>query len=480
MRSLYKRQLAMMLGIVVISFTLLSAAFMLLSYRYIIGATRDSVERNAGYISTFTASYYRQYLTLDVQDDFYNSYVASIARISDSYIIVARTDAEILCATDGSHFYTYENNYLPEGVVRTVLDQGQYSGMTNLGGIYPERRYMVALPVTTTLGQLSVAQGMVLVAGDASSLSEMWSATATIFFFSAVVVLLISVVASTLTSAYQARPLNEMAEAARKFGQGDFDVRVTGYEGRCDEISTLAEAFNSMADSLAKVESQRSEFIANVSHELKTPMTTIAGFAEGILDGTIPPERQKESLEIIVSETRRLSRLVRRMLDLSRLKALSETAVTAQETFDLTEVMSRVIASLESKITSRKLDVDVQMPDEKLLVWGDPDSVTQVCYNLLDNAAKFAAPDSTITIHIAKKDGKAVTSIRNLGATIPSDELPLLFDRFHKADSSRSMDREGVGLGLYIVKTILGNLKENISVTSEDGVTQFTFTLTLA
>ncbi len=480
MRSLYKRQLAMMLGIVVISFTLLSAAFMLLSYRYIIGATRDSVERNAGYISTFTASYYRQYLTLDVQDDFYNSYVASIARISDSYIIVARTDGEILCATDGSHFYTYENNYLPEGVVRTVLDQGQYSGMTNLGGIYPERRYMVALPVTTTLGQLSVAQGMVLVAGDASSLSEMWSATATIFFFSAVVVLLISVVASTLTSAYQARPLNEMAEAARKFGQGDFDVRVTGYEGRCDEISTLAEAFNAMASSLEKVESQRSEFIANVSHELKTPMTTIAGFAEGILDGTIPPERQKESLEIIVSETRRLSRLVRRMLDLSRLKALSETAVTAQETFDLTEVMSRVIASLESKITSRKLDVDVQMPDEKLLVWGDPDSVTQVCYNLLDNAAKFAAPDSTITIHIAKKDGKAVTSIRNLGATIPSDELPLLFDRFHKADSSRSMDREGVGLGLYIVKTILGNLKENISVTSEDGVTQFTFTLTLA
>ena len=319
-----------------------------------------------------------------------------------------------------------------------------------------------------------------LVSVDASNLAEMWSATATIFFFSAVVVLLISVVASTLTSAYQARPLNEMAEAARKFGQGDFDVRVTGYEGRCDEISTLAEAFNSMADSLAKVESQRSEFIANVSHELKTPMTTISGFAEGILDGTIPPEREKEYLQTIVSETRRLSRLVRRMLDLSRLNALAETSVTAQETFDLTEVMSQVLISLESKITSRKLDVDVQMPQEKLMVWGDPDAVTQVCYNLLDNAAKFAAPDSTITVQITKKDGKAVTTIRDLGATIPPDELPLLFDRFHKADSSRSMDRDGVGLGLYIVKTILNNLKETITVTSEDGVTQFTFTLTLA
>ena len=257
-------------------------------------------------------------------------------------------------------------------------------------------------------------------------------------------------------------------------------MRVTGYEGRCDEISTLAEAFNSMADSLAKVESQRSEFIANVSHELKTPMTTISGFAEGILDGTIPPEREKEYLQIIVSETRRLSRLVRRMLDLSRLNALAENSVTAQETFDLTEIMSQVLISLESKITSRKLDVDVQMPQEKLMVWGDPDAVTQVCYNLLDNAAKFAAPDSTITVQITKKDGKAVISIRDLGATIPPDELPLLFDRFHKADSSRSMDRDGVGLGLYIVKTILNNLKETINVTSEDGVTQFTFTLTLA
>ena len=116
------------------------------------------------------------------------------------------------------------------------------------------------------------------------------------------------------------------------------------------------------------------------------------------------------------------------------------------------------------------------------MVWGDPDGVTQVCYNLLDNAAKFAAQGTAITIQIAKKekDGKAYVSVQNLGATIPPDELPLLFDRFHKADYSRSVDREGVGLGLYIVKTILGNLKETITVTSEDGVTRFMFTLTLA
>ena len=292
-------------------------------------------------------------------------------------------------------------------------------------------------------------------------------------------VLLIAVVASSITSAHQTRPLIEMAEAARRFGRGEFEVRVSGYKDRCDEIGELAEAFNSMAASLAKVESQRAEFIANVSHELKTPMTTISGFAEGILDGTISPEKERDALNVIVSETRRLSRLVRRMLDLSRLNALSET-VTAQEQFDIVELMSRVLISLEGRITERGLDVDAQFPEGPVMVWGEPDSVTQVCYNLLDNAAKFAAQGTDITVSIVKKDGKALVSIRNLGATIPADELPLLFDRFHKADYSRSMDREGVGLGLYIVKTIIGNLKEKITVTSEDGVTQFTFTLTLA
>ena len=282
------------------------------------------------------------------------------------------------------------------------------------------------------------------------------------------VVLLIAVIASSITSAHQTRPLTEMAEAARKFGRGEFDVRVNSYKDRCDEIGELAEAFNFMANSLEKVESQRADFIANVSLELKTPMTTIAGFAEGILDGTIPPEKEGEALNVVVSETRRLSRLVRRMLDLSRLNAL------------IIEVMSRVLVSLEGRITGRGLDVDAQFPEDPIMVWGDPDAVTQVCYNLLDNAAKFAAQGTDITVQITKKDGKALVTVRNLGATIPPDELPLLFERFHKADYSRSVDREGVGLGLYIVKTILGNLKENITATSEDGVTQFTFTLTLA
>lgn len=474
----------MMVGIVALSFTLLSTAFMLLSYRYIISETRDRLERNAGYIASFTSEYFTSDYYLKTQgtileeagEDFYRANVETLTAMSDSSIIVADSTGEIIYASE-SELYTKK---IPQNVVDQIQERGSYTGITTLNGLYSSGRYFAGLPINVKIGDLEISQGLVLVSGDTSGLSEMWRATATIFFFAAVVVLLIAVIASSITSAHQTRPLTEMAEAARKFGRGEFDVRVNNYKDRCDEIGELADAFNSMANSLAKVENQRADFIANVSHELKTPMTTISGFAEGILDGTIPPEKEQDALKIVVSETRRLSRLVRRMLDLSRLNALAENSITAQEQFDLVEVVSQVIISLEGKITGRNLDMDVQMPEDKLMVWGDPDSVTQVCYNLIDNAAKFAAAGTSITLRITKKDGKAYTSISNLGATIPQDELPLLFERFHKADYSRSMDRDGVGLGLYIVKTILGNLKENITVTSEDGLTTFTFTLTLA
>ena len=468
----------MMVSIMLLSFTLLAGAFMLLSYRYIIGETRDSVMRNAGYISSFTSTYYRRYLTLDVQDEFYSSYMASIAMISNSHIMVADGNGKVLYATDGSRLYAPENSQLPEDVVTRVMKEGSYSGVTTLGGIFQERRYTSALPVTNQIGALPIIQGIVLVGASASNLSEMWSSTATIFFFSAVVVFLISVIASTLTSAYQTRPLNEMAEAARKFGQGEFDVRVTGYEDRGDEVSDLAEAFNSMANSLEKVESQRADFIANVSHELKTPMTTIAGFADGILDGTIPRSKEAEALKTISSETRRLSRLVRRMLDLSRLQ--SSENVTAQERFDVSEVLIRVLVSLEGKINSRGLDVETHLPDGPVMVWGDPDAITQVCYNLLDNAIKFATAGTALRLAIQVKGEKAYVSVANLGETIPPQELGQIFDRFHKTDRSRSEDRDGVGLGLYIVKTILNNHKETITATSEEGLTTFTFTLTIA
>ena len=279
----------------------------------------------------------------------------------------------------------------------------------------------------------------------------MWQDLSAIFLVTAGAVVLIAAIISSVTSLHQSQPIKEIAAAARQFGHGELDVRVNVGK-RKDEVGELAEAFNAMADSLARSEQRRSEFVANVSHELKTPMTTIAGFADGILDGTIPPEKEKEYLKIISSETRRLSRLVRSMLDLSRLQSDERLA---QQQFDVSETLVRTLVSLESKVNGKALEVDTQLPDEPVQVWGDQDAITQVCYNLLDNAIKFSRQGGTLGISVTTKGAKAYVSIRDEGETIPPEEVSLIFDRFHKTDHSRSEDRDGVGLGLYIVKTIL-------------------------
>lgn len=484
MKSMYKRQFLLMAGMVLISFALLGTAFMILSYRYILQEKQDSMERNASYISVYTGAALME--GMDIRSENFRAYVSSVAMISDAYIILCENNGEVVYASDRGQFSNVTGSYLPAWAVNQVQSSGSYTGITAFNGFFPENRYVAGTPIVTQVRAVSadgiqterIVRGIVFVAADTSSIMELWRAFATIFFFTSVVVMIMAFIISSVTTLRLTRPLQEMSDVTYKFAHGDFEARVIGYENRNDEIGELAHAFNDMAESLGKAEARRSEFVANISHELKTPMTTIAGFADGILDGAIPPERERDSLQVISSETRRLSRLVRRMMDLSRLQAAENTV--AQEQFDVSEVMLRVLVSLENKITDRGLDVDANLPETPVVVWGDPDAITQVCYNLLDNAIKFSARDTTLGVAITTKGDKAYVSVRNHGETIPPDQLDLIFDRFHKTDSSRSEDREGVGLGLYIVKTILNNHKENITVTSQDGVTEFVFTLTRA
>ena len=478
MRSVYQRQFLFMASIVLISFALLGCAFIALSYRYTVQENQSTLATNAEYISAYTGTMRQLDPTVLSTTNFQRN-IAALANVSGLSIILAETDGKVVYGFDGAtNTFLQGDAALPSAIVSSVTSGHSYSGMFSISGLYEKARYGVGYPISWVEDGQTGIGGIVLVSSDTGNLTEMWRVLAQIFFFTAVVVFILAFIASSITSARQAKPLHEMAQAVHKFGHGEFDTRLTGYEGRRDEIGELAAAFNSMADSLSRSEARRSEFVANVSHELKTPMTTIAGFADGILDGTIPPERERECLQVISTETRRLSRLVRRMLDLSRLEAADRSA--AQGQFNVTEVMLRVLVSLEPKVNSRQLDVDADLPDNPVMVWGDPDGITQVCYNLLDNAVKFASPGSVIGIKVAASAGKARVSVRNQGETIPKEELSMLFDRFHKTDRSRSMDRDGVGLGLYIVKSILDAHKEDITVTSEDGVTELTFTLTLA
>ena len=293
--SIYTRQFALMAAVILLSFALLGSAFAALSYRFTISERQETLKRNATIIANMTGNLVGQGLGL--RSEYYQLFVASAAQAADAYVIVAENDGEIIyCAGSESQFIDLTGEHLPQSTMNAVARNGQFSDMSNLGGLFPDRRYVSVQPITVRLAQFSSGSltlkptqaGVVLVAASSAALTEMWRSFATIFLFTAVVVLFIAFIASSVTSMRQAKPLKEMAEAAKRFGHGEFDVRVeTG--GREDEVAELAEAFNQMAEALAQAEAERSEFIANVSHELKTPMTTIAGFADGILDGTIPP-----------------------------------------------------------------------------------------------------------------------------------------------------------------------------------------------
>ena len=205
-------------------------------------------------------------------------------------------------------------------------------------------------------------------------------------------------------------------------------------------------------------------------------MTSIAGYTDGILDGTIPQKDERKYLQIISDESHRLSRLVRRMLDISQIQSQE----MHKEDFDLCESMRIALLSMEQKINQRGLDVEANIPEDSVMVRGDNELITQVVYNLLENATKYAAEHSTLYLGLACRGEKAVVTVRNTGNTIPAQEIPLLFERFHKSDKSRSVDKDGYGLGLYVVKTILNQHKEQITVTSENGVTAFSFTVQMA
>ena len=452
-QGLYWRQLLAMVSMVLLTLFLLGASFFSLSYNYARNQERDELRQRVQMVARLAAGYLENDPSYDRED--FRQLAMVAANVSDVEFLICDTAGHVLLSTDKA----LEGRVItmPEKMVQTVLEEGLCAQRDDLGGLYTGKRFILGVPALSSDGL--VTAGMAFAVSTNASLNAMWQGFIGLFFMTAFVVLMVAFMASSVTAMRQIQPIREMVQATRQYAAGDFDVRVNDY-GQVDEIGELAASFNHMAESLQQTERQRQEFIANISHELKTPMTTIAGYTDGILDGTIPPQNERQYLQIISDESRRLSRMVRRMLDVSQLQVMDPLRNGGH--FDLCESMRRVLISMERKITNRHLDVEADIPEEPILVLGDNDMITQVIYNLLENAAKFATAGSTLYLGVSLLDGKARVT---------------LVERFHKSDKSRSEDKDGVGLGLYIVKTILEQHKEKINVTSEDGVTTFSFSL---
>lgn len=272
-------------------------------------------------------------------------------------------------------------------------------------------------------------------------------------------------------------PLAKINNALKAFSKGDFSSRVE-YKSS-NELGELAANVNLMADGLENLEKMRSSFISDVSHELRTPMTSISGFIEGILDGTIPSCESEKYLSIVLSETKRLSRIVTDLLSVSKLD--SGAMKLNRTVFDIQELAKIVLITFEREITEKNITVSIETNADHTLVNADKDSFTQVFINLIHNAVKFTSHDGFITLCFDEKDDKCKISIQNSGDGIDADKINLIWERFYKTDNSRSNDKSGVGLGLYIVKRIIDAHDEKIFVSSEKGkCTSFTFTVASA
>ncbi len=291
---------------------------------------------------------------------------------------------------------------------------------------------------------------------------------------SSIWVMLAAVIAAYFITERIVNPLRVMTRAAKKFGKGDFSERVK-VVGR-DEVAELAKAFNNMADSLDNLESMRNSFLANVSHDLRTPMTTISGYIEGITSGAIPPEQQDHYLGIISAEVHRLSRLVSQLLDISRMESGDRKFDFVE--FDIAELTRLIIISLEQKLEDKELDVSFETFEDSIIVNGDKDAIYQVIYNLSHNAIKFANKGGRFDVKIQKTSDKKIRfSVYDDGQILENEDLPRIFDRFYKSDKSRGLDKTGVGLGLYICKTIVDAHGEDIGVEVHEGGCEFWFTI---
>ncbi|MCL1964321.1 MAG: cell wall metabolism sensor histidine kinase WalK [Firmicutes bacterium] len=269
------------------------------------------------------------------------------------------------------------------------------------------------------------------------------------------------------------RPLRAMAQAAERFAHGDFRQRV--WTGSRDEVGLLAKSFNSMAADLGRLEETRREFVANVSHELRSPLTSMQGFINGILDGTVPEMEREKYLGIVLDETKRLGKLIATLLDLSHIENGQTPLV--RSSFNINEMIARVLIRQEARINGQNMRVRVEFAEEVAMVNADADRIEQVMINLIDNAVKYTGEGGVITLSTAREKDAVRVAVKDSGPGVSEEDLPRIFDRFYMADKART-NGGGTGLGLAIVKSILEQHGAKIYVFSKPGEgTRFEFTL---
>lgn len=471
-KSVFAKYITAFMLIIIVSFTILAAIISSMIQSYSNDSTQETLSRSArnvkqyieqGYSSSGYESY-KDYITeskMGILRD-----ISTLAMFNNDAVIFLTDDdgSVLLSSADLIH------DTVDSAIIEKLVYDSKLTSVDTLGNMFPNDYSYYALPV---YDDDSLA-GTVFVCASAASLNELVEVMIKTIIMASLWVMLAALIAVYFITEKIIGPLKEMSKAAKSFAAGRFDVRVPVI-GQ-DEVAELAVAFNNMASSLASYEDMRRTFLANVSHDLRTPMFNIGATIDSILAGAIPPEKYNYYFGIIAQEVRRLSRLVSSLLDISRIQAGDRKF--NKEPFDICEMARQILISFEQKIDQKKLEVEFNSDDDKMFVLADRDAIYQILFNICDNGVKFSREGGKYSISLHVKEKKVYVSVYNEGQGISEADLPYVFDRFYKADKSRGLDKTGTGLGLYISKTIIDAHEEQIWVRSEEGkYCEFTFTL---
>lgn len=458
--SLYYKFILGYLLFGLLGFSLIATFSSRMTYNYLVGQKSEALYDEANLIAENCSNVY-QGKRLDL--DAVKPQIEAMASYLQSEIWIVNHEGEV--TADSSHRLT---GRIIDGFDPTSGGNRPYSIGTYYGS-FSSDVLSVSSPITgnfNTYGYIVIHMPMSLVTAEQNSILNIVYITAAIIFGLSLIILLFF----TKTVYF---PLKKITYAATEYAAGNLSYNIRLHTQ--DEMGYLANTLNYMAMELNKMEEYQHKFIANVSHDFRSPLTSIKGYLEAIIDGTIPPELYEKYLNIVIAETERLNKLTQGMLTLN---SLDSKGFLTRTNFDINRVIKDTAAAFEGICNSRGITFDLTFNDSIQMVYADLGKIQQVLYNLIDNAIKFSHEDSVIYIQASEKHEKIFVSVKDTGTGIPKDSIKKIWDRFYKSDPSRGKDKKGTGLGLSIVKEIIQAHDENIDVVSTEGVgTEFIFSL---
>jgi len=337
-------------------------------------------------------------------------------------------------------------------------------------GEFTEEMLIVFSPITSNYK----IKGYVVIMKPMQDLKQQSNSYLTIMYITLVLLVLLSLIILIFFTEIIYIPLKKIIYATEQYADGNMHYEFSVDTN--DEMGYLAGSLNYMASEIARSEDNQKKFVANVSRDFRSPLTSIRGYLEAMLDGTIPPQLHEKYLNIVLNETDRLTKLTNSLLQLNNLN--TKGMLLEKSEFDMNTVIRDTVATFEGLCEKKNIRISLTLVGETMTVIGDMSKIQQVLYNLIDNAIKFSHNNSVITIETREKKSKLCVSVKDTGIGIPKESLKLIFDRFYKTDLSRGKDKKGTGLGLSITKEIIHSHGENINVISTEGVgTEFIFTI---